>query len=324
MRRNGTSVGTFTHGLTGLATTQTVLLGIELSPGASSSVDVKVRCSTNASAAGYTAPVCITYNDASPLTSGYSGLLINDGGTAANVQCLEIQPSIGAHRYQFGSDGTTDVSDGGYRQALASGTAPAVTPPIYVGGTINGVKQNRRQLYFYNNSFVCNTVQSQVFFEMNETTSTVDAWNNLFWVSGRGSTGYNPGQFKINERGGNYNFRSSSNIFYATSDSSIRTAFPNDGGAWTPPALYNITGRTLPADLNNPIPLDPNPLLTAVGGPTYNYLPTATYATTGGTTSFPTGLPASFKSLAVQYQPGRRTNAMIIRSSLTVIGALQT
>ena len=324
LRRNGTSVGTFTHGLTGLTTTQTVLLGVELSPGASSSVDVKVRCSTNASAAGYTAPVCITYNDTSPLTGGYSGLLINDGGAAANVQCGSIQPSIGIHRYQFGSDGTTDIDEGGYRQAQASYLNPLATPPIYTGSTINGTKVNRRQLYFYNNSFICNTIQNQVFFELNETTSTVDAWNNLFWVSCRGSTGYNAGQFKINERGGNYNFRSSSNIMYATADSSIRTSYPNDGGTWTPSSLYNITGRALPADLNNPITTDANPLLTAVGAPTYNYLPTATYAITGGATSFPTGLPASFKSLVVQYQPGRRTNAMITRSSLTVIGAIQT
>jgi hypothetical protein len=324
LRRNGTSVGTFTHNLTGLATTQTVLLGVELSPGSSGSVDVKVRCSTSASAAGYTAPVCITYNDTSPLTGGHSGLLLNDGGTASNVQCAAIQPSMSVHRYQFGSDGTTDVADGGYRQALASGSAPAVTPPIYIGGTINGVKQNRQQLYFYNNTFVCNTVQNQVFFELTEKTATVDAWNNLFWVSCRGSTGYNAGQFKINERGGVYNLRNSSNIMYATADSSIRTSFPNDGGAWTPPSLYSITGRTLPADLSNPITLDPNPLLTAVGGPTYNYLPTATYATTSGITSFPSGLPASFKNLAVEYQPGRRTNAMIARSSLSVIGAIQT
>jgi hypothetical protein len=324
LRRNGTSVGTFTHGLTGLTTTQTVLLGVELSPGASSSVDVKVRCSTNASAAGYTAPVCITYNDTSPLTGGHSGLLINDGGTASNVQCGSMQPSINLHRYQFGSDGTTDISEGGYRQAQASYLNPLATPPIYTGSTINGTRINRRQLYFYNNSFICNTIQNQVFFELNETTSTVDAWNNLFWVSCRGTTGYNAGQFKINERGGNYNFRSSSNIMYATADSGIRTSYPNDGGTWTPPSLYNITGRTLPANLNDPITLDANPLLTAVSAPTYNYLPTATYATTGGATSFPTGLPASFQSLVVQYQPGRRTNAMIARSSLTVIGALQT
>jgi hypothetical protein len=326
LRRNGASVGTYTHGLTGLATTQTVLLGVELSPGASSSVDVKVRCSTNASAAGYTAPVCITYNDTSPLTGGYSGLLVNDGGTASNVQFTSIQPSIGVHRYYFGSDGSSDISDGGYRQAQGSISTPLITPALYVGGTVNGTNQNRRQLYFYNNSFVCNTVQSQVFFELNEKTAIVDLWNNLFWVSCRGSTAYGAGWFKINERGGNYNFRSSSNIMYATADSSIRTSFPNDGtaSAWTPTANYNITGRTLPADLNNPITLDANPLLTAVSAPTYNYLPTATYATTGGTTSFPTGLPASFKSLTVQYQPGQRTNAMIARLSLTVIGALQT
>ena len=326
LRRNGTSVGTFTHGLTGLTTTQTVLLGVELSPGASSSVDVKVRCSTNALAAGYTAPVCITYNDISPLTGGHSGLLINDGGTSTNVQCATIQPSMGVHRYQFGSGDTTDAADGGYRQAQGESSAPTVTPPIYIGGTINGTKQNRRQLYFYNNTYVCNTIQNQVFFELNESTSTVDAWNNLFWVSCRGSTEYIAGQFKINERGGNYNFRSSSNIMYATADSSIRTSFPNNGtaSAWTPTYLYNITGRTLPGDLNDPIALDANPLLTAVSAPTYNYLPTATYATTGGATSFPSGLPASFKSLVVQYQPGRRTNAMITRSSLTVIGAIQT
>jgi hypothetical protein len=326
LRRNGTSVGTFTHNLTGLTTTQTVLLGVELSPGASSSVDVKVRCSTNASAAGYTAPVCIAYNDASPLTGGHSGILINDGGSSSNLQCAAIQPSINIHRYQFGSDGTTDLADGGYRQAMGAQSYPLVTPPVYIGGTINGVKQNRRQLYFYNNSFVCNTVKNQVFFELTEKTATVDAWNNLFWVSNRGSLISNSGKFKINERGGNYNFRSGSNIMYATSDSSIFAGFPNDGAgsSWTPPALYNITGRTLPADLNNPIPLDPNPLLTAVGGPTYNYLPTATYATTGGITSFPSGLPASFKNLAVEYQPGRRTNAMIARSSLSVIGAIQT
>jgi hypothetical protein len=322
LRRNGTIVGTYTHSLTGLTTTQTVLLGVELSPGSSGSVDVKVRCSTNGSAAGYTAPVCITYNDTSPLTGGYSGMLINDGGAAANVQCGSIQPSNGIHRYQFDSDNIIDIE--GYRQPQASYLNPSATPAIYTGSTINGTKINRRQLYFYNNSFICNTIQNQVFFELNEITSTVDAWNNLFWVSCKGSTGYNAGQFKINERGGNYNFRSSSNIMYATADSSIRTSFPNDGTTWTPPSLYNITGRTLPADLSNPITLDADPLLTAVSAPNYNYLPTATYATTGGATSFPSGLPASFKSLAVQFQPGRRTNAMITRSSLTVIGAIQT
>jgi len=328
LRRNGTSVGTYTHGLTGLTTTQTVILGVELSPGASSSVDVKVRCSTafdSRSGIGYTAPVCITYNDTSPLTGGYSGLLINDGGTSTNVKCAAIQPSIGLHRYQFGSDGTTDLSDGGYRQAQGSDSTPSVTPAVYIGGTINGTKQNRRQLYFYNNSFICNTVQNEVLFELTEKTATVDAWNNLFWVSGRNaSIGYPTGSFKINERGGNFNFRSNSNIFYATSDATIRTSYPNNGTAsgWTPTANYNITGRTLPSDLNNPITTDADPLLTAVGAPTYNYLPTATYATTGGITSFPSGLPASFKSLNVQYQPGNRTNAMVTRSSLSIIGAL--
>jgi hypothetical protein len=328
LRRNGTIVGTYTHGLTGLTTTQTVILGVELSPGASSSVDVKVRCSTafdSRTGIGYTAPVCITYNDTSPLTGGYSGLLIHDGGTSTNVQCAAIQPSIGLHRYQFGSDGTTDLSDGGYRQAQGSDSTPSVTPAVYIGGTINGTKQNRRQLYFYNNSFICNTVQNQVLFELTEKTATVDAWNNLFWVSGRNaSLGYPTGSFKINERGGNYNFRSNSNIFYATSDATIRTSYPNNGTAsgWTPTANYNITGRTLPSDLNNPITTDADPLLTAVGAPTYNYLPTATYATTGGITSFPSGLPASFKSLNVQYQPGNRTNAMVTRSSLSIIGAL--
>jgi Putative Ig domain len=329
LRRNGTTVGTYTHGLTGLTTTQIVLLGVELSPGASSSVDVKVRCSTvfdSKTGIGFTAPVCITYNDTSPLTGGYSGLLINDGGTASNVQCTAIQPSIGVHRYQFGSDGSSDIGEGGYRQAQGSSGSPSVTPPVYIGSTVNGTKINRRQLYFYNNSFICNTLENQVFFELNEKTATVDAWNNLFWVSCRGSTNYGAGWFKINERGGNYNFRNNSNIFYATSDATIRTSFPNDNSAssWTPSANYNITGRTLPSDLNNPITTDADPLLTAVGAPTYNYLPTATYVTTGGITSFPSGLPASFKSLAVQYQPGNRTNAMISRSTLNVIGALES
>jgi len=326
LRRNGTSVGTFTHNLTGLATTQTVLLGVELSPGSGGSVDVKVRCSTNALAAGYTAPVCITYNDASPLTGGHSGVLLNDGGTASNVRFGPMQPSVGIHRLAFGSDGATDLPNGGKEQQLGFSGTPTVTPPIYIGSTVNGTKINRRQLYFYNNSFICNTVQNQVFFDVTESTSTVDAWNNIFWASCRGSTNYDAGSFKINERGGNYNFRSNSNIFYATPDSVIRTSFqlPAPGSRWTPSSLYSITGRTLPADLNNPITLDANPLLTAVGGPTYNYLPTATYATTGGITSFPSGLPASFKNLVVEYQPGRRTNAMIARSSLSVIGAIQT
>jgi len=326
LRRNGTSVGTFTHNLMDMTTTQTVLLGVELSPGSSGSVDVKVRCSTNTSTGGYTAPVCITYNDASPLTGGHSGLLINDGGTSSNVQCAAIQPSMGFHRYQFGSNDVTDLSNAGHLQAMGSISDPTVTPPVYVGSTVNGVKKNRRQLYFYNNTFICNTVQSQVFFELTEKTATVDAWNNLFWVSGRGSTASKAGQFIICERGGNYNFKSGSNIMYATTGSSIKTGYPIDwpGSSWTPPSLYNITGRTLPANLNNPITLDADPLLTDVSTPNYNYLPTATYATTGGITSFPSGLPASFKNLAVQFQPGRRTNAMIARSSLSVIGALQT
>jgi hypothetical protein len=328
LRRNTVQVGTYTHGLSNITTTQNVMIGVELAAGSNSSINVTVRCSTNASAAGYTAPVCITYNDTSPLTGGYSGLLINDGGTSTNVQCANIQPSWSVHKYRFGSDGTTDLADGGYRQALAIAATPSVTPPLYVGSTVNGTKINRRQLYFYNNTFVCNTVQNQVFFDVSESTATVDAWNNMFWVSGKNaSISYPPGAFLITEHGGNYNFRSNSNIMYATSNSTITTSFPytgTSGNNYTPSYLYNITGRTLPSDLNTPITTDANPLLTNVNAPVYNYLPTATYATTGGTTSFPTGLPASFKSLVVQYQPGQRTNAMITRSSLTVIGALQT
>jgi hypothetical protein len=143
-------------------------------------------------------------------------------------------------------------------------------------------------------------------------------WNNLFWGSSAGKTTYLAGLLTVNSRAGTIKYLAS-NVRYAAPT-------PTPAASWQAISLNGqYSGYADPTKAFETITqaaITTNPSLTSVS--TYDYTPQAGGSADGvGAASFPSGLPASFKNLPVQFQPVKRSNGMVARPSLSTVGALQ-
>ena len=250
----------------------------------------------------------------------------------------------------MGSGITNPIHFGGDKNAMQDGIPnPATYDPnaraaLYVGHTVNGKKIERRHLFFYNNTVVFSGIGRANFFQLTDSTASVDLWNNIFWAGSKGVSGYLNGfAYMLSPSGGELYYRGSNVVFAAQTPAPAGAIYHGElvgsGSAYIDPTKTSINGQTglqilagsvssadlydskrNPAWLGGAIVTDPK--LTDIL--TYDYKPLAGgSAVNAGLTSFPSSLGADFKSLPVQFQPVKRSNGMIARSSLTTIGALQ-
>jgi hypothetical protein len=198
---------------------------------------------------------------------------------------------------------------------------PTFTPgpaALFQSPLIGGKKIYRQTLYFYNNTYICNTKYAIRAFDINESTASVEMWNNLFWGSSAGNTNYGAGLFYVNSRAGTIKYLAS-NVRYASPT-------PSPSASWqaiVPDGVWSgYTDPTKAFETTTQAAITANPSLTSIS--TYDYTPQVGGSAAGvGSTSFPSGLPSSFKNLPVQFQPVKRSNGMVARPSLTTVGALQ-
>jgi len=209
------------------------------------------------------------------------------------------------HPVHFGGDKS------GEQQLLATGVSPPGAE--FTGPVVNGKKGYRQLAYFYNNTYVCRGKMPIRLFDINEESSTVKAWNNLFVVDKAGSAAYGAGAFAIMERAGTLQLLGG-NILHAISGSTLAdTVLDGLLSSYTDVTWVTIT-RTV-------TPITSNPLLTSIS--TQDYTVGASSPARSAAVSTPGGLPASWKNLPVEYMPMRRSNGMAARAAVTTIGAFE-